>query len=49
MATMNSRWPSEILQYVEDGVEMVNDELGRRQEEGDQKDDNERNLASLSL
>jgi hypothetical protein len=25
------------------------DELGRRQEEGDQEDDNERNLVSLSL
>ncbi len=44
MATMNSRWPGEILEYVEDGVEMVDDELGRRQE-----DDNERNLVSLSL
>jgi hypothetical protein len=46
---MNSRWPGEILQYVEDGVEMVYDKLGRRQEEGDQEDDNERNLVSLSL
>jgi hypothetical protein len=36
---MYSRWPGEILQNVEDGVEMVDDELGRRQEEGDQEDD----------
>jgi hypothetical protein len=35
----NSRWPGEILQYVQYGVEMVDDELGRRQEEGDQEDD----------
>ncbi len=46
---MNSRWSSEILKYVEDGVEMVDDELGHYQEEGDQEDNNERNLASLSL
>jgi hypothetical protein len=39
MATMNSRWPGEILENVEDGVEMVDDELGRRQKEGDQEDD----------
>jgi hypothetical protein len=45
----NSGWPGEILKYVEDGVEMVDDELGRRQEEGDREDDNERNLVSLSL
>jgi hypothetical protein len=36
---MNSRWPGEILQNVEDGVEMMDDKLGRRQEEGDQEDD----------
>jgi hypothetical protein len=36
---MYSRWPGEILKDVEDGVEMVYDELGRRQEEGDQEDD----------
>jgi hypothetical protein len=36
---MNSRWPGEILENVEDGVEMVDDELGRRQEEGNQEDD----------
>ncbi len=39
MGKMNSRWAGEILQNVEDGVEMVYDELGRRQEEGDQEDD----------
>jgi hypothetical protein len=35
----NSRWPGEILKDVEDGVEMVYDQLGRRQKEGDQEDD----------
>jgi hypothetical protein len=47
---MYSRWPGEILQNVEDGVEMMDDKLGRCQKEGDQEDDNERkNLVSLSL